>query len=96
MSVHTTEPQQESASATNLGEPIQQDIPLLPPFQPSGASPHYPGLKDYQSSDSHLAASVNSQGEETPTVSKKLSFTFFLVINTAFISKPPGVLAEWE
>ncbi|XP_010137886.1 PREDICTED: centrosomal protein of 95 kDa, partial [Buceros rhinoceros silvestris] len=74
-SVHTTEPQKESlsASATNLGEPVQQATPLLPPFQPSGASPHCPGWRDYQSSDSHLAASVNSRGEKIPTLEKSLA-----------------------
>ncbi|XP_009893107.1 PREDICTED: centrosomal protein of 95 kDa [Charadrius vociferus] len=53
VSVHTTEPQKESlrASATKLGEPIQQAIPLLPPFQPSKARSHYPGWRDYHSSD---------------------------------------------
>ncbi|KAM9639755.1 centrosomal protein of 95 kDa isoform 3-T3 [Morphnus guianensis] len=69
-SVHTTEPQKESlsASARKLGEPIQQAIPLLPPFQPLEARPHYPGWRDYHSSDSQSAASTNSQGMKIPTV----------------------------
>ncbi|NXC17885.1 CEP95 protein, partial [Corythaeola cristata] len=86
-SVHTIEPQKESlsASATKLGEPIQQAIPLLPPFQASEARPHYPGWRDYQSSDSQSATLANSQGLKIPTVSKNLSI--YLVINTAFILK---------
>ncbi|NWZ46706.1 CEP95 protein, partial [Haliaeetus albicilla] len=70
-SVHTTEPQKESlsASARKLGEPIQQAIPLLPPFQPLEARPHYPGWRDYYSSDSQSAALANSQGMKIPTVS---------------------------
>ncbi|NXX56187.1 CEP95 protein, partial [Scopus umbretta] len=70
-SVHTTEPQKEnlSASATKLGEPIQQAIPLLPPFQPSEARPHYPGWRDYQSSDSQSATLANSGVVKIPTVS---------------------------
>ncbi|KAM6403528.1 centrosomal protein of 95 kDa [Rhynochetos jubatus] len=69
-SVHPTEPQKESlsASATKLGEPIQQAIPLLPPFQPLGARPHYPGWRDYQSSDSQSATLANSEGVRTPPV----------------------------
>ncbi|NXW01068.1 CEP95 protein, partial [Fregetta grallaria] len=68
-SVHTTEPQKESlrASATKLGEPIQQAIPLLPPFQPSEARPHYPVWRDYQSSDSQSATLANGQGVKIPT-----------------------------
>ncbi|NXY71517.1 CEP95 protein, partial [Glareola pratincola] len=68
-SVHTTEPQKESlsAGATKLGEPIQQAIPLLPPFQPSEARPHYPGWRDYHSSDSQSEALANSQGVKIPT-----------------------------
>ncbi|NXW13690.1 CEP95 protein, partial [Circaetus pectoralis] len=70
-SVHTTEPQKESlhASARKLGEPIQQAIPLLPPFQPLEARPRYPGWRDYHSSDSQSAALANSQGMKIPTVS---------------------------
>ncbi|KAF1640119.1 Centrosomal protein of 95 kDa, partial [Eudyptes chrysocome] len=69
-SVHTTEPQKEglSASATKLGEPIQQAIPLLPPFQASEARPHYPGWRDYQSSASQSATLANSQRVKIPTV----------------------------
>ncbi|NXV31904.1 CEP95 protein, partial [Rissa tridactyla] len=68
-SVHTAEPQKESlsASATKLGKPIQQAIPLLPPFQPSEARPHYPGWRDYHSSNRQSAALANSQGGKIPT-----------------------------
>jgi len=79
-SVHTTELQKESlsASATKLGEPIQQAIPLLPPFQPSEARP-YPVWRDYQSSASQLATLASSQGVKIPMVSKNLSLDFFVV-----------------
>ncbi|NXT30695.1 CEP95 protein, partial [Pelecanoides urinatrix] len=75
--VHTTEPQKESlsASATKLGEPIQQAIPLLPPFQPSEARPHYPVWRDYQSSDSQSAALANSQRVKIPTVMQSIPST---------------------
>ncbi|NXV45737.1 CEP95 protein, partial [Uria aalge] len=68
-SVRTTEPQKESlsASATKLGKPIQQAIPLLPPFQPPEARPHYPGWRDYHSSNRQSAALANSQGGKIPT-----------------------------
>ncbi|XP_009695033.1 PREDICTED: centrosomal protein of 95 kDa-like, partial [Cariama cristata] len=74
-SVHTTEPQKESlsASATKLGEPIQQAIPLLPPFQPLEARPHYPGWRDYHSSASWSAALSNNQGMKIPTLEKSLT-----------------------
>ncbi|KAM6193946.1 LOW QUALITY PROTEIN: centrosomal protein of 95 kDa [Sarcoramphus papa] len=74
-SVHTTEPPKESlsASATKLGEPIQQAIPLLPPFQPLEARPHYPGWRDYHSSASQSAALANSQGMKIPTLEKSLT-----------------------
>ncbi|KFP44611.1 Centrosomal protein of 95 kDa, partial [Chlamydotis macqueenii] len=74
-SVHTTEPQKDSlsCSATKLGEPIQQAIPLLPPFQSSEARPHYPAWRDYQSSDSQSAASANSQGVKILTLEKSLT-----------------------
>ncbi|NXD76752.1 CEP95 protein, partial [Halcyon senegalensis] len=70
-SVHTIEPQEESlsASATKLGEPIQQAIPLLPPFQPSEARPRYPAWRDCQSSASQAAPLPKSQGVRIPTVS---------------------------
>ncbi|XP_076209949.1 centrosomal protein of 95 kDa isoform X1 [Aptenodytes patagonicus] len=76
-SVHTTEPQKESlsASATKLGEPIQQAIPLLPPFQASEARPHYPGWRDYQSSASQSATLANSQRVKIPTVKLEKSLT---------------------
>ncbi|XP_074463475.1 centrosomal protein of 95 kDa isoform X2 [Larus michahellis] len=74
-SVHTAEPQKESlsASATKLGKPIQQAIPLLPPFQPSEARPHYPGWRDYHSSNRQSAALANSQGGKIPTLEKSLT-----------------------
>ncbi|XP_050764198.1 centrosomal protein of 95 kDa isoform X1 [Gymnogyps californianus] len=74
-SVHTTEPPKESlsASATKLGEPIQQAIPLLPPFQPLEARPHYPGWRDYHSSASQPAALANSQGMKIPALEKSLT-----------------------
>lgn len=73
-SVHATEPQTEilSVSATKLGEPIQQAIPLLPPFQPSEGRPHYPGWRDIHSSHSQSAALAESQGVTISTVSKGL------------------------
>uniref|UniRef100_A0A8C3KD93 Centrosomal protein 95 n=1 Tax=Calidris pygmaea TaxID=425635 RepID=A0A8C3KD93_9CHAR len=69
-SVHTTEPQKKSlkASATELGEPIQQAIPLRPPFQPSEARCHYPGWRDYHSSASQSTALASSQGVKIPMV----------------------------
>uniref|UniRef100_A0A8C0I7X4 Uncharacterized protein n=1 Tax=Bubo bubo TaxID=30461 RepID=A0A8C0I7X4_BUBBB len=74
-SVHTTEPQKDnlSASATKLGEPIQQAIPLLPPFQSSEARPHYPGWRDYQSSASQSATLANSEGVKIPSLEKSLT-----------------------
>ncbi|XP_009947349.1 PREDICTED: centrosomal protein of 95 kDa, partial [Leptosomus discolor] len=74
-SVHTTEPQKTSlsASATKLGEPIQQAIPLLPPFQRSETRPHYPGWRDHQTSHSQPAALANSQGVKIPTLEKSLT-----------------------
>ncbi|NXT56497.1 CEP95 protein, partial [Pluvianellus socialis] len=68
-SAHATEPQKESlrASAIKLGEPLQQAVPLLPPFQPSEGRPCYPGWRDYHSSDSKSAALANSQGVKIPT-----------------------------
>ncbi|NWS12165.1 CEP95 protein, partial [Pachyramphus minor] len=61
---HAAEPHKEdlSASATLLGEPIQQAIPLLPPFQPS-----HPRWRDYHSSDRQAAALASSQGVKIPT-----------------------------
>ncbi|XP_071672661.1 centrosomal protein of 95 kDa isoform X3 [Patagioenas fasciata] len=62
-SVHTTEPQEKivGAIATKLGEPIQQAIPLLPPFQPSEARPHYAGWREYQRSASQPASWADSR-----------------------------------
>ncbi|KAM6317695.1 LOW QUALITY PROTEIN: centrosomal protein of 95 kDa [Podargus strigoides] len=72
---HTTESQKESlsASATKLGEPIQQAIPLLPPFQSSEARPHHFGWRDYQSSDSQSASLADSEGVKIPTLEKSLT-----------------------
>ncbi|XP_061233369.1 centrosomal protein of 95 kDa [Neopsephotus bourkii] len=74
-SVHATEPQTEilSVSATKLGEPIQQAIPLLPPFQPSEGRPHYPRWKDLDSSASQSAALAESQGVTASTLEKSLT-----------------------
>ncbi|NXO37837.1 CEP95 protein, partial [Locustella ochotensis] len=60
-----------SASATKLGEPIQQAIPLLPPFQPSD-----PGWRDYHSSDRQAAALACSQAVNIPTIEKSLTQKF--------------------
>ncbi|KAI1232450.1 hypothetical protein IHE44_0006913, partial [Lamprotornis superbus] len=69
-SVHAAEPHKrsQSASATKLGEPIQQAIPLLPPFQPSD-----PGWRDYHSSDRQAAALACSQAVNIPTIEKSLT-----------------------
>ncbi|NWR32813.1 CEP95 protein, partial [Tachuris rubrigastra] len=70
-SVDAAEPHREGlrASATKLGEPIQQAIPLLPPFQPE-----HPGWRGYHSSDRQAAALASSQGVNIPAVRKSLSF----------------------
>ncbi|NXO11113.1 CEP95 protein, partial [Oriolus oriolus] len=72
-SVHAAEPHKGSlsASATKLGEPIQQAIPLLPPFQPSD-----PGWRDYRSSDRQAAALACSQAVNIPTIEKSLTKKF--------------------
>ncbi|NXB14613.1 CEP95 protein, partial [Rhagologus leucostigma] len=72
-SVHAGEPHKGSlsASATKLGEPIQQAIPLLPPFQPSD-----PGWRDYRSSDRQAAALACSQAVNIPTIEKSLTKKF--------------------
>ncbi|TRZ19893.1 hypothetical protein HGM15179_007220 [Zosterops borbonicus] len=72
-SVYATGPQQGSLSAiaTKLGEPIQQAIPLLPPFQPSD-----PGWRDYHSSDRQAAALACSQAVNIPTIEKSLTQKF--------------------
>ncbi|NWS94641.1 CEP95 protein, partial [Mionectes macconnelli] len=61
--VRAAEPHQEglSARATKLGEPIQQAIPLLPPFQPS-----HPGWRGHHSSDTQAAALASCQGVNIP------------------------------
>lgn len=75
-SVHAAEPHRGSlsASATKLGEPIQQAIPLLPPFQPSD-----PGWRDYHSSDRQAAALAARQAVNIPTVRKNLPFDYFIL-----------------
>uniref|UniRef100_A0A8C3QXX5 Centrosomal protein 95 n=1 Tax=Cyanoderma ruficeps TaxID=181631 RepID=A0A8C3QXX5_9PASS len=70
-SVHAAEPHKGSLSATKLGEPIQQAIPLLPPFQPSD-----PGWRDYHSSDRQAAALACSQAMNIPTIEKSLTQKF--------------------
>uniref|UniRef100_A0A8C7EBI9 Centrosomal protein 95 n=1 Tax=Nothoprocta perdicaria TaxID=30464 RepID=A0A8C7EBI9_NOTPE len=71
-SADTTEFHKKSLSSgvRKLGEPIRQAIPLLPPFQPSETRLHYSVERDHQSSDSQSATLVNSQGLETPMVTK--------------------------
>ncbi|NXH00970.1 CEP95 protein, partial [Loxia leucoptera] len=72
-SVHAAEPHKGSlsVSATKLGEPIQQAIPLLPPFQPSD-----PAWRDYHSSDRQAAALACSQALNIPTIEKSLTQKF--------------------
>ncbi|NXV01255.1 CEP95 protein, partial [Cettia cetti] len=64
-SVHAAEPPKGSLSAcaTKLGEPIQQAVPLLPPFQPSD-----PGWRDCHSSDRQAAALACSRAGNIPAV----------------------------
>ncbi|NWZ37037.1 CEP95 protein, partial [Brachypodius atriceps] len=71
-SVHAAEPHRGSlsASATKLGEPIQQAVPLLPPFQPSD-----PGWRDYHSSDRQAAALAASQAVNIPTALVHIFFS---------------------
>ncbi|KAK2536813.1 Cep95 [Columba livia] len=73
-SVHTTEPQEKivGASATKLGEPIQQAIPLLPPFQPSEARPCYAGWREYQRSTSQSESWADSR-VRIPPLEKSLT-----------------------
>ncbi|NXB83343.1 CEP95 protein, partial [Vidua chalybeata] len=75
-SVHAAEPHKGSlsVSATKLGEPIQQAIPLLPPFQPSD-----PGWRDHHSSDRQAAALACSQAVNVPTA---LAYIFFSLLTT--------------
>ncbi|XP_062362096.1 centrosomal protein of 95 kDa isoform X1 [Cinclus cinclus] len=72
-SVHAAEPHKgsQSASATKLGEPIQQAIPLLPPFQPSDL-----GWRDYHSSDRQAAALACSQEVNIPNIEESLTQKF--------------------
>ncbi|NXS29428.1 CEP95 protein, partial [Pomatostomus ruficeps] len=71
--VHAAEPPKGSlsASATKLGEPIQQAIPLLPPLQPSD-----PAWGDYHSSDRQAAALACAQAVNIPTIEKSLTKKF--------------------
>lgn len=79
-SVHTTEPQEKivGASATKLGEPIQQAIPLLPPFQPSEARPCYAGWREYQRSTSQSESWADSR-VRIPPVSKNLAYPIYFI-----------------
>ncbi|NXF99601.1 CEP95 protein, partial [Sakesphorus luctuosus] len=63
-SVGAAEPPLEGwgASATQLGEPIQQAIPLLPPFQPA-----HPAWRDWHSSHRQEAALPSRQALTVPT-----------------------------
>ncbi|NWZ82289.1 CEP95 protein, partial [Poecile atricapillus] len=81
-SVQAAEPHKGSlsASATKLGEPIQQAIPLLPPFQPSD-----PGWRDYHSSDRQAAALACSQAVNIPTA---LAHIFFSLLPTLVATLP--------
>ncbi|NWZ98686.1 CEP95 protein, partial [Nesospiza acunhae] len=63
-----------SVSATKLGEPIQQAIPLLPPFQPSD-----PAWRDPHSSHRQAAALPCSQALNIPTA---LAHIFFSLLPT--------------
>ncbi|NXL21155.1 CEP95 protein, partial [Setophaga kirtlandii] len=67
------EPHQGSlgVSATKLGEPIQQAIPLLPPFQPSD-----PAWRDPHSSHRPAAALPCSPALTIPTIEKSLTQKF--------------------
>ncbi|XP_031984752.1 centrosomal protein of 95 kDa isoform X2 [Corvus moneduloides] len=60
-----------SVSDTKLGEPIQQAILLLPPFQPSDL-----GWRDCHSSDRQAAALACSQAVNIPTIEKSPSKKF--------------------
>ncbi|NXG49680.1 CEP95 protein, partial [Psilopogon haemacephalus] len=83
-SLYPTEPQKESlsVSATKLGEPIQQAIPLLPPFQPLEARPHYSGWREYQSSGRQASALTSSQEVKIPTCSLCHELTLTCQTNT--------------
>ncbi|NWI43707.1 CEP95 protein, partial [Picathartes gymnocephalus] len=75
-SVHAAEPHKGSlsASATKLGEPIQQAILLLPPFQPSDL-----GWRDYHSSDRQAAALACNQALSIATA---MAHIFFALLPT--------------
>ncbi|NXB28659.1 CEP95 protein, partial [Eulacestoma nigropectus] len=89
-SVHAAEPHKGSlsASATKLREPIQQAIPLLPPFQPSD-----PRWRDYHSSDRQAAALACSQAVNIPTIEKSLTKKFDDVSDSLPLSRK---IAEGE
>ncbi|NXK95938.1 CEP95 protein, partial [Formicarius rufipectus] len=80
-------PHQEglSASATKLGEPIQQAIPLLPPFQPS-----HPGWRGDHGSGRQAAALASRQGVIVPTVRKNLFFHFCVITSHLPVSVSAG------
>ncbi|NWR82297.1 CEP95 protein, partial [Furnarius figulus] len=86
-SVPAAEPHQEAvgARATKLGEPIQQAIPLLPPFQPAR-----PGWRDYHSSDRQAAALASSQGVTVPTLEKSLTEKSDVSDSSSLSRKTPG------
>ncbi|XP_072793062.1 centrosomal protein of 95 kDa isoform X3 [Taeniopygia guttata] len=89
-SVDAAEPHKGSLSviATKLGEPIQQAIPLLPPFQPSD-----PAWRDYHSSDRQAAALACSQAVNVPTIEKSLTQKFHGVSDGLPLSrKIPGTV----
>ncbi|XP_077044558.1 centrosomal protein of 95 kDa isoform X7 [Agelaius phoeniceus] len=67
------EPHQGSlgVSATKLGEPIQQAIPLLPPFQPSA-----PAWRDPHSSHRLTAALPCTEALNIPAIEKSLTQKF--------------------
>ncbi|NXU15946.1 CEP95 protein, partial [Pardalotus punctatus] len=73
---HAAEAHQGSlnTNATQLGEPIQQAIALLPPFQPSD-----PGWRDSHSSHTQAAALASTQEVNIPTVRKNLPFDLPLI-----------------
>ncbi|NWY30287.1 CEP95 protein, partial [Pheucticus melanocephalus] len=69
-----------SVSATKLGEPIQQAIPLLPPFQPSD-----PAWRDPHSSHRQAAALPCSQALNVPTA---LAHIFYSLLPTLIGTVP--------
>ncbi|NWY21643.1 CEP95 protein, partial [Aphelocoma coerulescens] len=76
-----------SVSATKLGEPIQQAIPLLPPFQPSD-----PGWRDCHSSDRQAAALACSQAVNitTPTLVGTVPLTHTYLSSASAVGEMVG------